>query len=97
MSSSWDVTTTCSVVAVPGVAEVDGVGLGPVGAGLCAIAMLAPRRSIVDAIKNCFIKIFEKWIFQIVVVVEAFVPNACLGCLRRLAQAPLQLNTTQAK
>jgi len=61
------------------------------------MAMLAPKSSIVDAIKNCFIEIFEKWIFQIVVVIEAFVPNACLDCLRRLAQAPLQLNATQAK
>ncbi|PYI44647.1 MAG: hypothetical protein DMF11_14205 [Verrucomicrobia bacterium] len=50
-----------------------------------------------NAIRNFFIKIFEKWIFQIVVVAEAFVPNACLDCLRRLAQAPLQLDATQAK
>jgi hypothetical protein len=82
---------------VPGVAEVDGVGLGPAVTSDCAIAMLAPKSSAVAAVKSFLIKIFEKWIFQIVVVVEAFVPNACLGCLRRLAQAPLQLNATQAK
>jgi hypothetical protein len=31
---------------------------------------------MVATIKTFFIEIFEKWIFQSLVVVEAFVPNA---------------------
>jgi hypothetical protein len=57
-------TTTCSVVAVPGAAVADGAGLGPAGVASCAIAMFPPRSSIVDAIKSFFIEMFEKWIFQ---------------------------------
>jgi len=52
---------------VPGVAEVDGVGLGPAETAFCAIAMLAPKSSAVAAIKTFFIEIFEKWIFQVVI------------------------------
>jgi hypothetical protein len=55
MSSSSLVTTTCSAVAVPGVAEVDGVGLGPAVTAVCAIAMLTPKSSAVAAVKTFFI------------------------------------------
>jgi hypothetical protein len=46
---------------------VDGVGLGPGGAAVCAIATLAPKSSAVAAVKTFFIEIFEKWIFQVVI------------------------------
>ena len=46
---------------------VDGDGLGE--AASCAIAMLAPKSSAVAVVKTFFIEIFEKWIFQIVMVI----------------------------
>jgi len=60
---------TSSAVAVPGVAVVDGVGLGAVETASCAIAMLAPKSSAVAVVKTFFIEIFEKWIFQVVMVI----------------------------
>jgi hypothetical protein len=40
---------------VPGVAAVDGVGLGAAVTAVCAIAMLAPKSSAVAAVKAFFI------------------------------------------
>ena len=65
-------TTTCSAVAVPGVAVVDGVGLGDAEMASCAITMLALQSIATDAIRNFFIEIFSKWIFQSGEMVAAF-------------------------
>ena len=34
------------------------------GATFCAVAMFAAKESAANAIRNCFIMIFTKWIFQ---------------------------------
>jgi hypothetical protein len=49
---------------VPGVAVADGVGLADAVTASCALAMLAPQSIATDAIRNFFIEIFKKWIFQ---------------------------------
>lgn len=95
MSSSWDVTTTCSAVAVPGVAVLDGVGLAADGAGLCAIARRAPKSSVIAAIKTFFIGIYEKWIFQRFGSGRGVCAKRLSIWIGRLAQAPLQLFATQ--
>jgi hypothetical protein len=49
---------------VPGVAKVDGAGLGVAVTASCAIATLAPKSSAIAMVKTFFIEIFKKWIFQ---------------------------------
>jgi len=63
------VTTTCSVVAVPGAAVADGAGLGEV---FCAIAMLAHKSSALAAVNIFFIEVFKEIDFSKLVFVEAF-------------------------
>ena len=59
-------TTTSSTVAVPVVAEAGALEGGEAdGVMFCAVAMFAAKDSAANAIRNCFIMIFAKWIFKI--------------------------------
>ena len=78
-------TTTCSTDTGPGVVVVDGDEFGE--AASCAIAMVAPKSSVVAAVKTFFIEIFEKWIFQ----------SGCRGvCAKRLFGLASALDTSAA-